>query len=83
MLEVAIVSIKCALRDEFAEFKEFFETRGWEKKDEAATDAPEDSECDCTEENTCDNTLASGEECAENDTENPPACDSVSEEKGE
>ena len=34
MLEVAIVSIKCALRDEFPEFKEFFEERGWEKKED-------------------------------------------------
>ena len=34
MLEVAIVSIKCALRDEFPEFKEYFEERGWEKKED-------------------------------------------------
>ena len=32
MLEVAIISIKCALRDDFPEFREFFESRGWEKK---------------------------------------------------
>ena len=32
MLEVAIVSIKCALRDEFAEFMEFYNARGWEAK---------------------------------------------------
>jgi hypothetical protein len=37
MLEIAIISIKCALRDEFPEFKEFFEEKPWEKK-------PEDSE---------------------------------------
>ena len=30
MLEVAIVSIKCALRDDFPEFMEFYESRGWE-----------------------------------------------------
>ena len=29
MLEVAIVSIKCALRDDFPEFMEFYKTRGW------------------------------------------------------
>ncbi len=34
MLEIAITSLKCALRDEFPEFKEFFENRGWEKKPE-------------------------------------------------
>ena len=40
-LEVAIVSIKCALRDEIPEFKEYFESRGWEAKDEKA---PEEAE---------------------------------------
>lgn len=34
MLEVAIISIKCALRDDFPEFKEFYEERSWEKKNE-------------------------------------------------
>ena len=34
MLEVAIISLKCALRDDEPEFKEFFETRAWEKKPE-------------------------------------------------
>ena len=32
MLEIAITSLKCALRDEFPEFREFFENRGWEVK---------------------------------------------------
>ena len=32
MLEIAITSLKCALRDEFPEFREFFENRGWEPK---------------------------------------------------
>ena len=30
MLEVAIVSLKCALRDEFPEFDEYFKSRPWE-----------------------------------------------------
>ena len=30
MLEVAIISIKCALRDEFPEFAEFYRQRSWE-----------------------------------------------------
>ena len=39
MLEVAIVSTKCALRDEYPEFMEFYETRGWETKpEESKTD---------------------------------------------
>lgn len=44
MLEIAIVSLKCALRDDFPEFKEFYEARGWEKKpecDDAVTDEQE------------------------------------------
>jgi len=38
MLEVAITSIKCALRDEFEEFKEFYESKAWIKE------APENEE---------------------------------------
>ncbi len=30
MLEVAIISLKCSLRDEFPEFKEFYESKPWE-----------------------------------------------------
>jgi uncharacterized protein YqhQ len=36
MLEVAIISLKCALRDDEPEFKEFYEARAWEKKPEPA-----------------------------------------------
>ena len=36
MLEVAIISIKCALRDDFPEFMEFYNAKPWEKKEEAA-----------------------------------------------
>ena len=39
MLEVAIVSTKCALRDEFPEFMEFWNERSWEAKDEAAEES--------------------------------------------
>lgn len=35
MLEVAITSLKCALRDDFPEFRDFYEARAWEKKEEA------------------------------------------------
>ena len=34
MLEVAIISIKCALRDDFPEFMEFYENKEWEPKTE-------------------------------------------------
>ena len=34
MLEIAIVSTKCALRDEFPEYMEFWSNKGWEKKEE-------------------------------------------------
>ena len=33
MLEVAITSLKCALRDDFDEFREFFEAKPWESKE--------------------------------------------------
>ena len=36
MLEVAITSIKCALRDDFPEFMEFYNARPWEKSEESA-----------------------------------------------
>ena len=39
MLEVAIVSIKCALRDDFDEFKKFYDERTWEKKTDLAEPA--------------------------------------------
>ena len=39
MLEVAIISIKCALRDEFPEFHEFWEAKSWETKPEKAAEA--------------------------------------------
>jgi uncharacterized protein YqhQ len=53
MLEVAIISIKCALRDEFPEFREFWEEKSWEAKPELtkeATEAVADDEADANEE---------------------------------
>ena len=47
MLEIAIISIKCALRDEFPEFKEFYELRGWvgnTEEEQAEDSASEDCE---------------------------------------
>ena len=45
MLEVAIVSTKCALRDEFPEFMEFWNERGWETKaEEETTEEPTENE---------------------------------------
>ena len=38
MLEVAIISLKCALRDDFPEFLEFYEQKPWEPKPEQALD---------------------------------------------
>ena len=40
MLEVAITSLKCSLRDDYPEFMEFFEAKPWEPKVE------ENAECD-------------------------------------
>ncbi len=44
MLEVAIISIKCALRDDFPEFREFWEQRPWEQKTEDAEAREGDAE---------------------------------------
>ncbi len=41
MLEVAIVSTKCALREDFPEFMEFFKSRAWEKKDAGEDESAE------------------------------------------
>ena len=52
MLEIAIISIKCALRDDFPEFKEFYELRSWEPKcdsDEESSDAEKDADFSDTE----------------------------------
>ncbi len=46
MLEVAITSIKCALRDDFPEFREFFENREWEKNPEPDNPTAEESKAD-------------------------------------
>lgn len=62
MLEIAIVSTKCALRDEFPEFMEFFNEKGWEaKEDEAEEDSTSDAD------NTAD-TDTDAEEKAESET---------------
>lgn len=41
MLEVAIISIKCALRDDFPEFMEFYNARPWEKSEDSSVDSSE------------------------------------------
>ena len=52
MLEIAIISIKCALRDDFPEFMEFYENRPWEKSetlDEDDLTSLSDGECEVCE----------------------------------
>ena len=54
MLEIAITSIKCALRDDYPEFMEFYNSRAWEKQDKKDTTADsvqdeESTECECAE----------------------------------
>ena len=46
MLEIAIVSTKCALRDEFPEFMAFYEEKGWEPKAEEAKATEESAEAE-------------------------------------
>ena len=43
MLECAIISLKCSLRDDYPEFREFYENRGWEPKaEECESDVQEE-----------------------------------------
>ncbi len=44
MLEVAITSIKCALRDEFPEYREFYENEEWKTEEEKAKEAAKNAE---------------------------------------
>ena len=51
MLEVAITSLKCALRDDFDDFKAFFDERPWEKTAETAENiCPQEAAAEATEE---------------------------------
>lgn len=67
MLEVAIVSLKCALRDDYPEFKEFFENRPWEPKAEPEND--ENGDCANDESHSSEETedAKAAEETVEND----------------
>ncbi len=61
MLEIAITSIKCALRDDYPEFREFYESRGWEKTED---DKTEDEATDTVQ---AEDTSVAGEAKEEND----------------
>ena len=50
MLEVAIVSTKCALRDEIPEFMEFYKNREWEKKPEGESSENGEGSAEAVEE---------------------------------
>ncbi len=66
MLEVAIISIKCALRDDFPEFMEFYNARGWENTGAADSAPAEASDTESTEKaDTPTDTNVEGE-CADN-----------------
>ena len=43
MLEVAIISLKCAMRDEVEEFMDFYNERGWERKPEEEVSSEDSS----------------------------------------
>ena len=84
MLEVAITSIKCALRDDFPEFKEFYLARGWEKKPkaadadgEAAVESTEDAEAENTVEATVENTVRTAVEDTTSESDIPVADDAT------
>ena len=43
MLEIAIISTKCALRDEFPEFMDFWNEKSWEPKEEPAEETADEA----------------------------------------
>ena len=65
MLAVAIVSLKCALRDDYPEFREFYEQKPWEP--EVIEENTEDLVASEAETNEAETDTAAGEE--ENDAE--------------
>ena len=69
MLEVAIVSTKCALRDEFPEFMEFYNANAWEPKKEDPTEITEETETTKTAEVSEAVEAAENSESAEVNTE--------------
>ena len=86
MLEVAIVSTKCALRDEIPEFMEFYNARGWEKPVVAETeeaDAPTEATTPETDECTAETPVEEATEPTLADVEVPETSDEVSTEDGE
>ena len=70
MLEVAIISTKCALRDEFSEFMDFYNEKPWEKKDEPITECESATESADTESiNTAEAADAASQDTAVTDGE--------------
>ena len=62
MLEVAIVSLKCALRDDYPEFKEFYDEKPWEPKvEKAEEEADKETSESSDSENETDLTAAKAE----------------------
>ena len=83
MLEVAIVSTKCALRDDFPEFKEYFDARAWEfgaPSSEKAADAESEAENTAPSENAgTENTAPEASETVENTAENNSEAEAAAE----
>ncbi len=74
MLEIAIISLKCALRDDFPEFKEFYELKAWEPKTEAP-DASVETADEAAE--SCDENRESADKNAFETAEQPKETDAA------
>jgi hypothetical protein len=62
MLEIAIISTKCALRDKHPEFMEFFNSRPWDKETEAiVSDTASAEPGDVTKEESAEVTKEEGQ----------------------
>jgi uncharacterized protein YqhQ len=70
MLEIAIISLKCALRDDFPEFKEFYELKSWEpKKICEAEDTEDGNSSEDAEEDGAESVCPDGSSSTEAKTE--------------
>lgn len=71
MLEVAITSLKCALRDDYPEFKEFFESKAWISAPETSAEEPiQETAAEEAVENTDEEAVEASREAAEKPEEN-------------
>ena len=68
MLECAIISLKCALRDDYPEFMEFYNEKPWEEKEELQNSDAEPQDKNITAENPDGDTAEANSDIENTDT---------------